>query len=141
MRRSFTTFKPCYATFDGFNRPSNALLHEVRSKVGFIAELVVQGTFCFDLRSNVVSVVASMPIPFTRGVRTMFELLNGFPKRGFAVFGDVELNDGGVTVFYDVSHDDPVSLKCPGVGRHGAWFVVVSMRFLLSLLRSLRSLR
>jgi len=36
LRRSFTAFQSCYTALDGFDRPANTLLNEVRGKVGFI---------------------------------------------------------------------------------------------------------
>jgi hypothetical protein len=41
LRRAFTALQPCYTALDGFDRPSNPFLHEVRGKVGFVSELVV----------------------------------------------------------------------------------------------------
>jgi thiosulfate/3-mercaptopyruvate sulfurtransferase len=50
-------------------------LHEICSEVGFVAELVVEGTFGFGFRGDVVSVVA-VPAPVARGIGAVFELLD-----------------------------------------------------------------
>lgn len=104
LGRSFATFDAFHATLDGFDRATNALLDEVRGKVGIVAQLVVQGAFGFRLCGYVVSIVTAMPAPLACGIGTMSELLDCLSKRGFAVFGSVELDDGGTTVFYCDSH-------------------------------------
>lgn len=115
LRRSFTALQSCDIALDGFDRPADSFLNEVRGEVGFVPQLVVQGTFGFGLRGNVVSVVA-MSTPFARGVRTVFELLDRLAEGRIGVLRHVELDYGGTTVFHDVSHNVAVLLKRSRVG-------------------------
>jgi len=115
LRRILTTFEAFDTAFDGFDRSADSFLNEVCGKVGFVPQLVVQGTFGFGLQNNVVSVV-TMPTPFACGVRTVFELLDRLTEGRISVLRHVELDYGGTTVFHVVSHNVAVLLKCPRIG-------------------------
>jgi hypothetical protein len=60
--------------------------------------------------------VVTMPTPFARGVRTVFELLDCLAEGRIGVLSHVELDSGGATVFHDVSHNVVVLIKRSGVG-------------------------
>ena len=101
--RAFTGLQPRYTALDGFDCPANSFLHEGPGKVGFIPQLVVQGTFGVCLRANVVSVVA-VPTPFARRVRAVFELLDRLTEGRIGVLRHLELDYLGTALFHDVSH-------------------------------------
>jgi hypothetical protein len=106
------------SAFDGFDCPPNPFLDEICGQVGFVAELVVEGTFGFRFGSEVVAVVVTrnaarfwlaarfrrnlatpVPAPLARGVGAVFELLDGLLEERVDSFGSVEFDDSGTTVF------------------------------------------
>ena len=103
LGRVLSALEPFDATLDGFDRPSNPFLDEVRGKVGFVSEGVVKSAFGFGFRGNVVSDVA-IPAPVACAVGAVLELLDRLSECWFGVRGRVEFDDGGSTVFHDVSH-------------------------------------
>ncbi len=78
------------------------LLDEVRGKVGFVAELVVEGAFGFGFRGDVVAIVA-VPAPLARGVGAVFELFDCLSEKRVGSVGSVEFDHGGTMVFHSVS--------------------------------------
>jgi hypothetical protein len=90
-------FEAFDAAFDSFDGLANPLLDEVCGQSCLFAELVVETTFGFGFRGDVVPVV-SVPAPLARGVGTVFELLDSLLKVYIRTFRCIELDYGGSTV-------------------------------------------
>jgi len=81
----------------------------------------------------VVAVVA-VPAPLTRGVGTVFELLDSLSKGGVGSFGSVEFDDGGTTVFHCVfTYSGSVTYTLGSRPVIVVWFVSSGVGFLPDL--------
>lgn len=129
LRRFLATLETCDAGFDSFDRPADPLLNEIRGKVGFAFQRLVQRAFGFGFRRYMEPVVA-MPTPVARGVGTVFELLDGLTERRFGVRRCIELDYGGSTVFHDSSHLVVHLFNKLGVGRLSLAVVLCHVGFL-----------
>lgn len=140
--RPFALLPAVNTTFDGFDRPTNPLLNEVRGQARLLTEGIVEYPLGFRFRGNTISMVGIIPTDFGGTVCTVKELASGIVEIVAVLVGNGELHDSGSTDLHISHYSMGVLIDIGGGKACWSWIVASTVSssppLLAQFVRSLR---